>query len=557
MIRRLEIRDFVLIDHLDLVFAPGFGALTGETGAGKSILLDALSFVLGARADSHWVRSGAAKAEVVLECDWPENPEVKELLLEWAIESDSEEPLLIRRTMDANGRSRAWIQGVAVTQGQLRALGGWIADIHGQHAHHALLQPETQRRLLDRFADARQECSAVAAAWQRWQNAKRALDEAVAAEGRLAEERERLSWWLQEWQPVAFTLSAWREWEADYRRLSHTAEIKEQVASAFAALDSDPEGALTAVHRAIRSLRTVEAFEQELAEPLTLLDAAAAELEEAAAALKRQLVRLEEDPEALAALAARIAAVHDLARKHRVAPEALPALAAEWAERLKRLEAAADIDQLSAAERKAQQHYQEAAARLTVKRQRAARRLQEEVVALLRSLAMPHALFAVALEPVAPGPFGVERIVFTFTANPGQAPAPLAAVASGGELARIGLAIQVASTGAEEIPTVVFDEVDVGIGGSVAAVVGRLMQRLGTWRQVLAVTHQPQVAACADWQWRVTKESGTEGVVTRVEALGEAERVSELARMVAGETIDEAALAHARSLLAMRERTQA
>jgi DNA repair protein RecN (Recombination protein N) len=170
---------------------------------------------------------------------------------------------------------------------------------------------------------------------------------------------------------------------------------------------------------------------------------------------------------------------------------------------------------------------------------------------------MPHALFAVALEPVAPGPFGVERVIFTFTANPGQAPAPLATVASGGELARIGLAIQVASTGAEEIPTVVFDEVDVGIGGSVAAVVGRLMQRLGTWRQVLAVTHQPQVAACADWQWRVTKESRTEGVVTRVEPLGEAERVSELARMVAGETIDEAALAHARSLLAMRERREA
>lgn len=555
MIRRLEIRDFVLIEHLDLAFEAGFGALTGETGAGKSILLDAVTFVLGARADANWVRTGAQRAEVVLTCDWPEQPEAASLLAEWEIAPDDEAMLLIRRTLDANGRSRAWIQGVAVTQSQLRALGAWLADVHGQHAHHALLTPETQRRLVDRFAEAVPEAEAVARAWQAWQQAKNGLDEAIATQGRIAEERERLTWWLREWQPIAFTAEEWQAWEAEYRRLSHAAELQQQVAVALDLLDRDPDGALVAVSRAIRALREVETFHAAIAEPLSLLAAAEAELDEAAASLKRELARFEEDPERLAFLHERISAAHELARKHRVLPEALPALAAEWEKRLAALDAASDLERLQTAERAAHQAYRDAAARLSAKRQKGARRLRDAVMRLLPELAMPHARFEVALESNEPSVHGMERIAFRFAANPGQPPAALAQVASGGELSRIGLAIQVASVGAEAIPTVIFDEVDVGIGGAVAAVVGRLMQQLGTWRQVLAVTHQPQVAACADWHWRVSKRPDSEqSVVTVVEPLAIDARIDELARMVGGAQVDEAARTHACSLLAMSQR---
>lgn len=546
MIRQLTIRDFVLVEALTLSFLPGFGALTGETGAGKSILLDALSFALGARAEAGWVRHGAKRAEVTAAFDWPTHPEAQALLSEWAIEPEAE--LLIRRLLDESGRSRGWIQGMPAAQAQLRALGAYLVDIHGQHAHHALLSASTQRRLLDRFAEAQNAARAVAEAYQAWQQAQAAFAASVAAQVTIAEERERLTWWLAEWEEIAFTPEAWQEWQTEHRRLAHTEELKRQLALAHVAL-AEEAGVFDRLAEAQRALQAAEAFQPTLAEPLALLASAEAEIAEAAALLKRQLAQCEEDPERLAWLEGRLAAVHHLARKHRTAPEALPALAAAWQQRLASLEAA-DLDALRAAVAAAEADYRHAAAALSAKRRVGAERLQAAVNALLPELAMPHAAFAVALIPAEPSPQGDERVVFRFAANPGQLPAPLAEVASGGELSRIGLAIQVVASQAEEIETLIFDEVDVGVSGPVAAVVGRMLQEVGHVRQVLVVTHQPQVAAAADWQWQVRKEVTPAGTRTVVTALTDDERIAELARMVAGEAVSNTALAHAAQLLA-------
>ncbi len=548
MIRELEIRDFVLVDQLLLTFAPRFGALTGETGAGKSILLDALTFALGARADAGWVRQGCRRAEVAVRFDWPNHPEAQALLTQWAI--DPEEELVIRRVVDENGRSRGWIQGVAVTQAQLKALGGWLADIHGQHAHHALLQPATQRRLLDRFAEAECEAEAVASAFAQWQSAQSELAAAIAAQVERAEERERLGWWLSEWESLAFTAEQWQQWQADHRRLAHAVELKTQLTAAHTALTADELGGLDQIATAIRAIEEMVVFQPALTEALTLLTSAQTEVAEAAAQIRREAARCDEDPEQLAWLEERMRAIYELARKHRVAPEALPALAANWQARFAQLEAS-ELAQLQQAAEEAEARYRTAAARLSARRRQAAERLKGAIAPLLPDLALPHATFEVALTPCEPTPHGVERIAFLFSANPGQPLATLAQVASGGELSRVGLAIQVAASRAEEIETLIFDEVDVGISGTVAAVVGRLLQEVGSYRQVLAVTHQPQVAAAADWQWRVVKEVTDAGVLrTTVQPLTEAERVAELARMIAGEAVSDTALAHAARLRA-------
>ncbi|MCX7946043.1 MAG: DNA repair protein RecN [Hydrogenophilus sp.] len=549
MIRRLGVRDFVLVTEADLVLEEGFGALTGETGAGKSILLDALGFAFGARADGSWVRLGAMRAEVTVECDWPTEPEAAELLAEWGVEREGEEGILIRRVVERGGRSRGWINGVTVTQGQLRALGEWLCDIHGQHAHHALLTPETQRRVLDRFAGALEEYEAVRAAWRNWQ---RAEEELAAAEGQVTErekERERLRWWLEEWERVAFSVAEWQEWQIRHRALANAANTRAAAAAAQAALEEDSMGALAQVATAIRSLRAAAAFDPRFSKPLELLASAEAEMADAVAAIRRALTAIEEDPNALTILEERIAAVVALARKHRTTPEQLPDWARAWQERLAALEASVDLAGLQTAVAKARLHYEATARLLSAKRRAGAERLAAAVMELLPQLALPHGRFAVALIPTAGGSSGMESVQFQFAANPGMELAPLAAVASGGELARVGLAIQVASAGAEGVPTMVFDEVDVGVGGAVAAAIGQLMRRLGEGRQVLAVTHQPQVAASAHWQWRVVKRVVEEEVQTVVEPLTPAERVEELARMVAGAVVTDSARAHAEALL--------
>ncbi|MDR1423506.1 MAG: DNA repair protein RecN [Azoarcus sp.] len=551
MLRRLSIRDFVIVERLELDFSAGFGALTGETGAGKSIMLDALSLALGERAEASVVRMGCDKADIVAEFDLPSGEALAAWLSEQELDAD-EGALILRRVVDASGRGKAWINGTPVTQAQLRTMGQWLADIHGQHAHHALLRAETQRALLDTHAGAGGLAAEVAAHWREWQRLlalRQAAERDTAASAR---ERELLGWQLGELDELAFEAGEWREIETEHGRLAHAADL---VSGTEEMLDSLGEGeqAVRAVlgHCANR-LAAMAAIDPALAEVCELIDAAAIQTDEAVHALRRYRDRLDLDPQRLAEIERRIAAVMDMARKHHVAPEDLPALAVDWRTRLDALEASADPVGLAAAEHTAREAYATAAVRLTEARRAAAAALSADITEAMQSLAMAGGRFEAALMPGEPSAHGNEAVEFRVAANQGQVLRGLAKVASGGELSRIGLAIQVMTSRDSATPTLIFDEVDVGIGGRVAEIVGQLLHRLGKDRQVLCVTHLPQVAACADWQWQIAKETHAGQTLSTVAPLDEAARIEEIARMLGGLNITETTRKHAAEMLKWR-----
>ncbi|MCX7897232.1 MAG: DNA repair protein RecN [Rhodocyclaceae bacterium] len=551
MLLRLSIRDFVIVDRLELEFPSGFGALTGETGAGKSILIDALSLALGARADASIVRSGADKADIAAEFSFAEDSPVRR----WLLDNDFEaETCLLRRVIDQQGRSRAWINGVAATLTQLRELGAWLCDIHGQHAHHRLLHAEAQRQLLDEQAGASTLARAVAMHYSDWREARAALAEAERDREAMAQERELLAWQIKELEALAFDLHEWREIEAEQRRLSHAASLLEAVDLALALIEEEMgerrEAVLDALQRSSARLHELSQIDAQLAEPAELLAGACVELTEAAHALRRYRERLDLDPQRLLELDRRIEAVVDLARKHRVAPEELPERLASLRARLDALSRASDPEHLARAVEAAEAAYREAAEKLSQARRATAEKLASAVTAAMQELAMAGGRFEIALTPLAePSAQGLEAVEFRVAANQGQNPQPLAKVASGGELSRIGLALMVIASQARAVETMIFDEVDVGIGGRVGEIVGRLLRELGRTRQVLCVTHLPQVAACADWQWSVGKETRAGMVTTRLVMLDHAGRVEEIARMLGGMKITDTTRQHAREML--------
>jgi DNA repair protein RecN (Recombination protein N) len=544
---RLTIRDFVIVDRLELEFAAGFGALTGETGAGKSILVDALSLALGERADAGVVRTGAEKAEVSAEFEVvPGSP-----LAAWLAANDFDtESCLLRRVVDATGRSRAWLNGTAATLGQLREAAEFLCDIHGQHAHHSLLRADAQRALLDAHANAQTLARAVAeccAAWRRLREARKAAEQDVAATAR---ERELLDWQVKELAALAFDAREWQETEQEQRRLGHAASLLAASDAALAALDDGDAGALNALQHASGRLTELTGVDPQLGEAAQLFESALIQLEEAGLALRRYRDRLDLDPARLGELDARIDAVTQLARKHRVPPEELPEVLARLQARLDELALAADPAALAAREQEAAAAYLKVAQRLSKERRQAAKKLGEAVTQAMQELAMPGGRFEIVLAALDEGAsHGLENVEFLVTANAGQPPRPLAKVASGGELSRIGLALQVIASQAHAAGTLIFDEVDVGIGGRVAEIVGRMLRQLGADRQVLCVTHLPQVAACADWQWSIRKLTQGEQALCRVATLDETGRVEEIARMLGGMQITETTRRHARELL--------
>lgn len=548
MLRSLNIRDFVIVDRLELDFASGFGALTGETGAGKSILVDALGLALGGRADVGVVRTGRERAEVAAQFDVPAAAEFAHWMEEqgFAIEDDG---LLLRRTVDAGGRSRAWINGVAATLAQLRAAGDWLADIHGQHAHLALLRADTQRALLDTHAGASALAADVGARYRHWQDCRRRREAAEADAEASARERELIAWQLRELDELGFDAAQWLDVNAEHDRLAHAAGL---IAGADESLEAlgDGDFAACAVLRSLAArVAALAEIDARLSEVSELLAAAAIQADEAEHALRRYRERLDIDPQRLSAIERQIAAVIDAARKHRVEPAELPELAMRWRARLGELETNADPVRLAAAEREAEAAFAAAAAELTALRTPAAQALSAEVTAAMQTLAMAGGRFEVALEAAPASADGVDGIEFRVAANPGQPLRSLAKVVSGGELSRIGLAIQVLSSRDSGADTLVFDEVDVGIGGRVAEIVGKLLAQLGAQRQVLCVTHLPQVAACAHWQWRIAKiEHGSE-TLSAVEALDERARVEEIARMLGGVDITATTREHAAEML--------
>ncbi len=549
MLRRLSIRDFVIVDSLELDFSAGFGVLTGETGAGKSILLDALGLVMGDRAESGVVRAGQNRADITAEFDLPDQPELAAWLDEQMIDV-GEEGLLLRRAVDATGRSRAWINGTTATLAQLREVGEWLADIHGQHAHHALLKPDAQRALIDRYAGLESLAQDVAAAWRVWQDARRALAQAAADAEGVARERELLSWQVKELDELGFAPEDWETLNQDHARLSHAASLIEGASMAIDTLEEGEAPLVGSLERLSARLAELADIDGALSDAQALLNTAAIQADEALHALRAYRDRLDLDPAQLSELDARIGAVTDMARKHRVAPEALGALHTELSTRFAALSEAADPEKLARRVDDAASAYHALAAGLTKARAPIAAQLSEQVSAAMQTLSMSGGRFDVALVPEPEGSaHGDERIEFHVAANPSQPLRPLAKVASGGELSRIGLAIQVITSRAAATPTLIFDEVDVGIGGRVAEIVGRMLQELGEQRQVMCVTHLPQVAACADWQWSIAKTQVDGETLSQVALLDGEGRIDEIARMLGGVEITDTTRQHAAEML--------
>ncbi|MBI2306452.1 MAG: DNA repair protein RecN [Rhodocyclales bacterium] len=555
MLQHLAIRDFVIVDRLELDFAAGFGALTGETGAGKSILVDALAFVLGERADAGLIRSGCDRAEVSAEFAADGIAGAVAWLREQ--ELDGDDGLILRRTIDAGGRSRAWINGSPATVQQLREISEWLVDIHGQHAHQSLLRSDAQRGLLDAHAGLVPQVAEVGRAWRQWREAQTLLAAATNGAEALLRERDELAWQVQEIEGLgdgeAFSAAGWEALNAEHRRLGHAAGLIEGVQFALALLADGDAAAEAQVDSVASRLDTLAGYDPALAEVAQLVQSAQTELAEAVSALRRYADRAELDPGRLAEVERRIEAVLACARKLRLAPETLPERLAEARARLAELGEASDLAALEARVAAARQDYERHAGKLSAARGKAAAKLSAEVSRIMQQLALAGGRFEAALVPVADGAaYGLEQVEFRVAGLAGGEARPLAKVASGGELSRISLAIQVVTSRAASVPTLIFDEVDVGIGGGVAEVVGRLLAELGRDRQVLCVTHLPQVAARAAWQWQVAKEKDRAGskVTSRVTPLDAGGRVEEIARMLGGVEITAITRQHAREMLA-------
>ena len=548
MLRHLAIRDFVIVDRLELEFAAGFGALTGETGAGKSILIDALALALGERADAGVVRAGCDKADVAATFDITALPAVGAWLA--ANDLDAEDDLILRRVLDAGGRSRGYINGSPATAQQLREVGEFLVDIHGQHAHQSLLRADAQRALLDSHAGLTAEAQQVAATWRAWRAARQALEDAASGVEALAREREQLEWQVRELDALAFTSDEWAELEVEHRRLGHAASLIEGAQYALDVLADGEAACAGQVDGVAARLDGLASYDPALQEVAGLLQSAQAELGEAISTLRRYADRVDLDPARLAEVERRMEAVLASARKYRVQPGELPGLLADWQQRLAALDASADLAGLAAKADAAQAEYHRLATQLSAGRQRVAGEMGVAVSALMQQLALASGRFELALLPLAEGTVnGLEQVEFRVGGLAGQEAKALAKVASGGELSRISLAIQVLTSRSASVPTLIFDEVDVGIGGGVAEIVGRLLRELGGERQVLCVTHLPQVAARAEWQWQVSKETRDGVTLSAIQPLAEDQRIREIARMLGGVEVTDITLAHASELL--------
>ena len=548
MLRHLAIRDFVIVDRLELEFAAGFGALTGETGAGKSILIDALALALGERADAGVVRAGCDKAEVAATFDIGKLPQVGAWLE--ANDLEAEDELILRRVLDAGGRSRGYINGSPATAQQLREVGEFLVDIHGQHAHQSLLRADAQRALLDSHAGLTASAQQVATAYRNWRDALQILQSASTGAEALEREREQLEWQVRELDTLAFTGAEWAELEVEHRRLGHAASLIEGAQFALDVLADGEAACAGQVDRVATRLDGLASYDPALQDVAGLLQSAQAELTEAVSTLRRYADRVDLDPARLAEVERRMEAVLACARKYRVQPAELSALLADWQARLAALNASADLAGLSARVDAARAEFLRLAELLSAGRRRVAGEMGAAVSALMQQLALASGRFEVALLPLPDGAaYGLEQVEFRVGGLAGQEAKPLAKVASGGELSRISLAIQVLTSRSASVPTLIFDEVDVGIGGGVAEIVGRLLRELGGERQVLCVTHLPQVAARAEWQWQVSKETRGGATLSSIQPLGDDQRVREIARMLGGVEVTDITLAHAGELL--------
>ena len=530
MLLALSLQDFVLVEKLDLDFQGGFTVLTGETGAGKSVTLDAVGLLLGDKADYAQVRTGAKEARLSALFDLSALPDLAAELRDQGLLDEDAAELSLRRIIDAKGRSRSFINNQTATLAQLKHIGEQLIDIHGQNAHHSLNQEAAQRHLLDAFSGSLKTADEVRQHYRLWQQALQALEQAQTQSEHIALERERLEWQFGELDKLGAAEETAREY-----------------------IDGE-DGAASLLYRCRRELENLAAIEPRFAESIELIVSAEAELEEVSANLRSVGGSVEINPQELALQEERMRELMSAARKYRVEPAELPAKLAEIQAALNDLDAAADTEALRQNAERCEAAYHEAAQRLSAQRRQGAAKLADETCAHLQKLAMKGARFHIELLPSAPGAHGLEQVQYQVAANKGNPLRPLNKAASGGELARISLSLQVAASRYTQVPTLIFDEVDTGVGGGVAETVGRALRSLGARHQVLAVTHLPQVAACGEQHWQVSKHGKGGQTVSEIRVLEGDARTAEIARMLGGETITDTTRAHAAEMLAMAAR---
>ncbi len=554
MLRTLSIRDFVIVDRLDLEFQNGFTVLTGETGAGKSILIDALATVLGERAEAGLVKEGREKAEVSAEFQVAEGSPLAGYLAGNDLSGESGECWL-RRVVEATGRSRAYVNGRAASAQQLREVGEFLVDIHGQHAHQSLLRAASQRELLDGFAGAKELATGVAQLHRAWKELHRQRLAIESDAQSIAEERNQLEWQIGELKALSFRAADWEELQAEHKRLSHAAGLIEAAQFGLDTLSEADASVLSAVNAVRSRLAAMSETDPRLNEILEVLDPASIQLQEAVYGLRHYRDKLDPDPRRLRDVENRLDAVYTAGRKFRVEPLEIPARLEKLSMRLAELAAGFDLATLIEKERLAKDAYVEQGGKLSSVRSKAAEKFSAKVTESMQALAMAGGAFLVALEKLPEGTaHGLEQIEFLVAGHAGTTPRPLAKVASGGELSRISLAIQTVTSRIAVVPTLIFDEVDAGIGGRVAEIVGHMLRDLGQGIQVMCVTHLPQVAAAGNQQWRVAKIDKAGKVSSTVEALDAEARIEEIARMLGGIKITETTRKHAAEMLNLETR---
>ncbi|MFA5701916.1 MAG: DNA repair protein RecN [Advenella sp.] len=544
MLHSLHIRDFVIVDQVDLHFDQGFTVFSGETGAGKSILIDALALALGGRAETYSIREGADKTDISAVFDCPDS------LRDWLQEQEMDDnELVLRRVVDRSGKSRAFINGVPANLAQLRTIGQHLVDIHGQHAHQSLLKSSAQRELLDAHADNTLLLQTLAQQWKEWQNDLRQYRESQENAAQQNLERERLEWQLQEIAKLQLGKNEWENVSTEHNRLAHASSLLEGASQTLGALDGEEQSLVSELNSATQRIAQLLKNDPALQGIYDALESARIACVEAASDLNSYLDKVDLDPQRLSELENRMRTIFDTAHKFRVEPEQLHHLQQELEANLAHFNKISNLEELEKSIAQHKAAYMETAQELSKARKKTASMLGKEVTQAMQTLAMQGGVFEIHLEKAEPGPHGLEQVEFNVAGHAGTTPRPLAKVASGGELARISLALSVMANKAGRVPTLIFDEVDTGIGGAVAEVVGKLLRELGGRHQVLCVTHLPQVAACAQQHFQVQKNQKNKTTHSEIVLLDDQERINEVARMLGGVTITETTREHAREML--------
>ncbi|MEE9331183.1 MAG: DNA repair protein RecN [Methylophilaceae bacterium] len=550
MLQALSIRNFVIVEQLDLEFSQGYTTLTGETGAGKSILIDALSLALGARNEGEVVRNGCDKADISVTMDIAKNTEANAWLTEHEI--DDADDLILRRVIYSDGRSRGFINGAAATVGQLKALGAFLVDIYSQNAHHSLLSTNTQRHILDTFSGSTLLAQQVAEQYKAWHQLHLQQMEIEKNSAAYVDELAELRDKVRELEQLGFAADEWQGLQLEHSRLSNSAELIAGIEECLRLASEGEPDALSLLTQAQQKLINLVALDGELTEASEIVDSAIIQLQEATRSMSRYLQRDDIDPARLTEVENRIQAIYGLSRKYRVQPEALLELQVEWQARMTELESFANDGELAKQVTASLDAYRQSAKRLSEARQQSAKDLSTKISIEMQHLSLSGGQFKVALDACEQSANGLEQVVFLVAGHAGVEPRPLSKVASGGELSRVSLALHVTTAAQGSVPCMIFDEVDVGIGGGVAEVVGKLLKQLGKNRQVFVITHLAQVAAQATQHLQVIKTQ-TDGVtLSHIKHLSEIERVEEIARMSGGLVVTDATRNHAKEMLSQK-----